>query len=65
MKILHIAECEGVGWYLFMLLPLLKQRNQKQYFICSLNYDNETYDRIVVGVKKIDNVYDKKGRVAA
>lgn len=66
MKILHIAECAGgVGRYLFMVLPLLKQRNLKQYFICSQNYDNETHEGIVVGVKPIDNVYDKKGRVAA
>lgn len=55
MKILHIAECAGgVERYLSMLLPLLEQRNLKQYFLCSQNYDGEKYGKIVDGVKQID-----------
>lgn len=55
MIILHIAECAGgVERYLSMLLPLLEQRNMKQYFLCSQNYDREKYAKIVDGVKQID-----------
>lgn len=40
MKILHLAECAGgVERYLQMLLPRLEKKGIKQYFICSLNYD--------------------------
>lgn len=55
MKILHIAECAGgVERYLSMLLPLLEQRNLKQYFLCSQNYDKEKYEKVVDGVRQID-----------
>lgn len=55
MKIIHIAECAGgVDRYLSMLLPLLEQRDLKQYFICSQNYDKKKYEKIVDGVKQID-----------
>lgn len=48
MKILHLAECAGgVERYLSMLLPLLEQRNMKQYFICSQNYDKNKYEKMI------------------
>ena len=55
MKILHIAECAGgVERYLQMLLPRLKSRGLKQFFICSKNYNRENYEDMVDGVKQMD-----------
>ena len=55
MKILHIAECAGgVERYLQMLLPRLEKKGMKQYFICSRNYDESLYCKIVDGVQQMD-----------
>lgn len=55
MKVLHIAECAGgVERYLQMLLPRLEKKGIKQYFICSRNYDESTYSKMVDGVKQMD-----------
>lgn len=55
MKILHIAECAGgVERYLQMLLPRLEKKGIKQYFICSRNYDESLYGKIVDGVQQMD-----------
>ena len=55
MKILHIAECAGgVERYLQMLLPRLEKKGIKQYFICSRNYDESLYSKIVDGVQQMD-----------
>ena len=55
MKLLHIAECAGgVERYLQMLLPRLEKKGIKQYFICSQNYDESTYSKMVDGVKQMD-----------
>lgn len=44
IKLLHIAECAGgVDKYLSMLMPLLKEHNIHQYFICSQNYNLKEY----------------------
>ena len=40
--------------YLQMLLPRLEKKGIKQYFICSLNYDEGTYSKMVDGVKQMD-----------
>ena len=55
MRILHIAECAGgVERYLQMLLPRLEKKGIKQYFICSRNYDESLYSKIVDGVQQMD-----------
>ena len=55
MRILHIAECAGgVERYLQMLLPRLEKKGIKQYFICSRNYDESAYNKMVDGVKQMD-----------
>lgn len=55
MKIIHIAECAGgVERYLQMLLPRLKQRGFKQYFICSNNYQKDQYEQMVDEVVQFD-----------
>ena len=55
MRILHIAECAGgVERYLQMLLPRLEKKGIKQYFICSRNYDESLYSKIVDGVMQMD-----------
>lgn len=55
MKILHVAECAGgVERYLQMLLPRLEKKGIKQYFICSRNYDESLYSKIVDGVMQMD-----------
>lgn len=42
--IVHIAECVGgVDKYLSMLMPLLKENNIQQNFICSQDYDSKKY----------------------
>ena len=44
IKVLHIAECAGgVDKYLSLLMPLLKENNIHQTFICSQNYNAEKY----------------------
>ena len=51
MKILHIAECAGgVERYLQMLLPRLEKRGLWQFFICSKNYNKQSYENMVDGV---------------
>lgn len=55
MKILHIAECAGgVERYLQMLLPRLEARGMTQFFICSRNYDECIYRKMVDEVKQMD-----------
>ena len=55
MRILHVAECAGgVERYLQMLLPRLEKKGIKQYFICSRNYDESLYSKIVDGVMQMD-----------
>lgn len=55
IRILHIAECAGgVERYLQMLLPRLEKKGIKQYFICSRNYDESLYSKIVDGVQQMD-----------
>ncbi len=52
IRVLHIAECAGgVERYLQMLLPRLEKRGLKQFFICSRNYDECIYRKMVDGVK--------------
>ena len=52
MKILHIAEfAGGVVRYLQMLLPRLEARGMTQFFICSRNYDECIYRKMVDEVK--------------
>lgn len=51
MNIMHIAQCAGgVDRYLSMLLPLLRQQNIHQTFICSQDYNTEEY------LDKVDKV---------
>lgn len=53
MKILHIAEfAGGVVRYLQMLLPRLEARGMTQFFICSRNYDECIYRKMVDEVKQ-------------
>lgn len=55
MKILHIAECAGgVERYLQMLLPRLEERGLWQFFICSKNYNKQSYENMVDGVDQMD-----------
>ena len=55
IRILHIAECAGgVERYLQMLLPRLEKRGLKQFFICSKNYNSESYECMVDGVNQMD-----------
>lgn len=54
-SILHIAECAGgVERYLQMLMPRLKAKGLRQYFICSKNYDIQSYSDMVDGVEQMD-----------
>lgn len=55
ITVLHIAECAGgVERYLRMLLPRLKERGFRQFFICSFNYDPAIYRDMVDGVEQAD-----------
>lgn len=55
MKILHIAEfAGGVVRYLQMLLPRLEARGMTQFFICSRNYDECIFRKMVDEVKRKD-----------
>lgn len=55
IKILHIAECAGgVERYLQMLLPRLEKRGLWQFFICSKNYNMQSYENMVDGVDQMD-----------
>ena len=60
MKLLHIAECAGgVERYLQLLLPRLEKKGIKQYFICSLNYDESTYCKMVSIWKCLMNLLEE------
>lgn len=55
MNIMHIAQCAGgVDRYLSMLLPLLRQKNLRQTFICSQDYKSEEYVDKVDEVEQLD-----------
>lgn len=55
MNIMHIAQCAGgVDRYLSMLLPLLRQQNLHQTFVCSQDYKVEEYEGKVDEVEQIN-----------
>lgn len=55
MNIMHIAQCAGgVDKYLSMLLPLLRQQNLHQTFVCSQDYKSEEYASKVDKVEQLD-----------
>lgn len=55
MNIMHIAQCAGgVDRYLSMLLPLLRQQNLRQTFVCSQDYKSEEYVDKVDKVEQLD-----------
>lgn len=55
MNIMHIAQCAGgVDRYLSMLLPLLRQQNLHQTFVCSQDYKVEEYTDKVNKVEQIN-----------
>lgn len=55
LRIMFVAEsANDVDSYLSMLMPLLRERNLYQLFVCSKQFDKAKYENMIDDVVQID-----------